>query len=216
MPLAPITDVTQVQVSGALAGGENWSNVLNFRRMSAQTFDQAHAEALGAAIRSAYANLQGFWPSTTVLQQMTFRDLAVPGSSPIIITTVPLAGSGALADSLPNDVAHVVTLNSNEGGRRGRGRVFVPAFTKAAITSTATNGPQLVAGALTALVDFGSDLATYSNPPDTRLAIVSRVDNLSRLVVAGYVDSKCDTMRRRDNRQGGVTRSPLVPSFPAP
>ena len=51
MPLAPITDVTQVQVSGALAGGENWSNVLNFRRMSAQTFDQAHAEALGAAIR---------------------------------------------------------------------------------------------------------------------------------------------------------------------
>jgi hypothetical protein len=216
MPLAPITDVTQVTVSGALAGGENWANVLNFRRMSGQAFDGPHAEALGSAIRSAYASLAPFWPSTTVLQQFTFRNLAIPGSSPIITTTVPLPGSGTPADALPNDIAHVVTLHSGEGGRRGRGRIFVPAFTKAAINSTAGGGPQLVAGALSALEDFGSALGTYSNPPDTRLVVVSRVDNLSRLVIGGYVDSKCDTMRRRDNRQSGITRLALTPSFPAP
>lgn len=214
MPLAPIADVSQVTVGGALAGGETWANVLNFRRISGQTFDLTHALDLTAAVRSAYANLQGFWPSTTVLQQFTVRDLAVPGSSPFVLSTVPLAGSGTLADALPNDLCSVVTLETGLAGRRGRGRIFLPAPTKAALVSTAAGGPQFTQAYLTAAANFAQDLATWTVPPDTALVVVSRVDNLSRFVQRGYVDSKADTLRRRDNRQAGILREPFDAVLP--
>lgn len=215
MPLAPIPDTTQVQVQGALAGGENWSNVLNFKRAVGAAFDAGHVEYLQAHIRSAYANVQSLWPTSTVLQTMIFRDLAVPGSSPVIVSTVPLGGSGALADALPNDIAHVVTITTGSGGRRGRGRIFIPGFIKTAITTTNVAGPQLTTAAATALAGIGDDLASATTATDPRLAVVSRVDNVARVVTGGYVDTKCDTMRRRDNRLSGVTRLPLTPSFPA-
>jgi len=144
--------------------------------------------------------------SAITMSQVTTLELdpATGGQLTRLDTAVSLTGTAA-GNSLPPDVALVVTLRSATANRKGRGRFFLPSL---AVLSTDASGNVLAASitTLTAALTFA-----YSGFHATgTTTLYSRTDHLLRTVTSGDVGNRWDTQRHRDNTKT-ETRTAFTP-----
>lgn len=135
MELPVITNVVRTAVSGLGPNGQQWANILHFRRTSG-VLDVASLPSLRDHIVSLY-NVSygaGQWqllfgsPISVTLGQISFTPL--DGTSASTVYTVSGAGTQT-GDALPAEVAIVLSLRTALRGRRNRGRLYIPCLAEA-------------------------------------------------------------------------------------
>lgn len=109
----------------------------------------------------------------------------------------PEPGTGAVI--LPNQVAWVASLRTDEAGRTARGRCYFPATGVTLGADGLANTPSASAFANS----FGSLLADVSSlhtDPTAEIQVYSRTLDVLRPVTRVLVDATLDTQRRRRNK----------------
>jgi hypothetical protein len=162
-PLPTIAGVVRVQVRGATAYGTRWVNVLHLKKNTGSPGPSDYAAIVvllnqlygGPTFGGGGAGLLSGCNSSTGLFDYTFTSL---DSS---IASVVLSGSASgtgVVNSLPPEVAEVMSLRTSSRGRRYRGRIYLPPFTINQVlangnlaSSFATSLPAQCAGFQTAL-----------------------------------------------------------------
>lgn len=158
--------------------GELAVNVLGASITAPPTFNQALAESLGSAIKTAATTHLGLLMAASVsLVRVGVRDLRTANQPEFRDTGAAAAMSGT-GDPLPRGVAACMTLRTDKSGKSFRGRVYLGGFTE---NQSDTNGIQAVGvgtgGAAflnavdTALAGQGMQLAVLSRPSE-RITIV--------------------------------------------
>jgi hypothetical protein len=141
---------------GKLCFDFTWNGVgvsicLNFQKSSPTPTDFNSLAQEGAD--AFVADLLPHLIDSLTLNQTTVYDMA-SDSSPVYIASGGLPASGASAtDSLPNNVAAVITHETNLRGRSGRGRTYMPGMSEANQTDGLFGGAYMVT-LLTAFADF--------------------------------------------------------------
>jgi hypothetical protein len=123
--------------------------------------------------------------------------------------SIARAGTGS-SGVLPNQAALVVTLLTDNAGRRSRGRVYLPCngldlATGQAAGGTVTNVATWFANFLTAL---NGDLG------DQHVVVLSQVGEVSTPITSTRVDSKIDTQRRRSKSETVLSKSSHAVTHP--
>jgi hypothetical protein len=116
----------------------------------------ASLETLGDALIEWHTtNILPLLGSNLTLRQVDLRDVSQP-DGPVVVrnTGLPVDG-GQATESLPSNVAFVLTFRTAQGGRKGRGRNYIPAIPEnkssgaaidAALASSLQAGYQLLIG----------------------------------------------------------------------
>jgi len=120
-------------------------------------------------------------------------DPATGGQLGRLDTVLSIAGAAA-GDSLPADVALVVTLRGAQANRRNLGRFFLPSFAASTLDANG-NVDAATMTTLAAALTFADNgfSGTLSR------TLYSRTDHLLRDVVSADVGNRWDTLRRRDD-----------------
>jgi hypothetical protein len=119
-----------------MPSGSAWTNVLHFRFNDGLAPSVADITNLDASLIRFYSGGSygtgtawlSFCNTAVSLADITYYIL--DGTSPAQIITHNVNGTVSAVDSLPSEVAAVLTLRTNVRGRRYRGRVFLPAPVK--------------------------------------------------------------------------------------
>lgn len=131
-------------------------------------------------------------------------------SDPIVATGLP-ANVGTLSASSTSFSSTLVNLRTGTGGRRGRGRIFLPPAGEAEIAQSVIDGPTLIL-----LADFlacvGAKFLGAAPTTPWRLGILSQVDlnsvggtfdNSFRIVSSLNLSADVAVMRSRRKGHGG-------------
>lgn len=158
------------------------------------TFEQATVDELFADYKAEMATT--FSPSLTMVGVTLY--LKAAGGFTIWDSTGASAVGTSSGTAAPPNVAVLAHKNTGQGGRRGRGRMFLPGVSEGFIDPN---------GALTsaAITQINSDLASWyssivgiATVDDVLLYHNNDLGNLSPTIVTGFtVDSKVATQRRR-------------------
>lgn len=190
--MAPVTGTRQLVPTYLADDGAQAANVLHFLSTGG-TFSQANGDTifgLWAAFWEAIAN-EGW----TIGGTAAWRNLAVDPPDELVAEGTSVNGVGT-GDHLPASCAAVISLYGVSGGRRGRGRIYLPGLGEGDV-----NGSLLGSGLITAIIngfqDFATDIASATGHVP---AIYSRLDGASRVVQAISVDGVIDSQRRRAQR----------------
>lgn len=202
-------------------------NNLGARVLSATVINQALAESLGAAIKSAYnANLAIYAHTTAALVRVGVRDMRVEHQPEFRDTGAPAAGVGT-EPALPPQTAFGVTLRTAGAGRSFRGRVYLPGWSELASTTDGTIESTAAVAAMsfmtalqTALSNNGLNLAVLSRPAErfetvkttfhadgsTTSEVIAkgnaRTGTVSNVIAAESRNNLWETQRRRANGRG--------------
>lgn len=140
------------------------------------------------------------FPNATKYVKTTLRDITSAGITARVVEAgpaVPIAGTDS-ANSLPTEVAVVVSLITDTAGARGRGRMYVPPMS----LSNVTTGGLISSGAGVDLLDafeaFFEGLNASTLVPDD-VSVYSGADATLREVSTIRVGSVFDSQRRRRN-----------------
>jgi len=230
MPTPPlvVANAVQVRLLGT-ATGQGVINVLHASKVGGSVIDQARANTVGAAIKSAWsARFATLMTVGASLVRVGLRDLTL-ASQPEFLDTGAIVAGTATGDPLPAQVAACVTLRTALSGRSFRGRVYISGWdevqnTASAVMATATS---------TAIVGFLNDVSTALSASALTLGVLSRpayayVDTRTWTLAAGQTlvettgrgtartgeihnvtlissrDARWENMRRRNNGRGGV------------
>lgn len=174
---APWAAGAQARIIGMLHGQQT-VNVMSFATNS-QIQDQGQLDTillqLAEAIRDCVAEflLPAVTSDWTFLRAEAYR--IWPARSDPIIATAPVPAVGELSATSVSFAASLVNIRTGLGGRRGRGRIFLPPPGEAEIASSDINGPTLVL-----LAAFTACVATKfmgANPETPwHLGVFSRTD----------------------------------------
>lgn len=196
MPLPVIADVIRTSVEGLEANGHEWANVLHFRKTPILSYSGAIA-ILDPLLLSHYTVNNGAglsWktqaPSVSSLQR--FRYTPLDGITASTVNTHISVGSAGI-DSLPANVALVVTLRTANRGRSYRGRTYQTPFNENANDAGGTPSAPTVAGTATQWTNFLTSLAGSG----LSLVVASYFHALATDVTTCTVDSRWDSQRRR-------------------
>lgn len=127
MPLPVIPGVVRVSLVGTIRGGGRWSNTLHFRRSDLATPDQGQLDALDLLLVDFYdTQIMGRCAPGTTIEATEYTPL--DGSSGAILVGHTSNGADTF-ETMPPEVAQVLTIRTALRGRQNRGRVFTPAFT---------------------------------------------------------------------------------------
>lgn len=133
-------------------------------------FNQALANALGAAIKSSWTtNMAPRCATTTALNFVGIRNIAVASQPEFVDTGASVPGTG-VGEPLPGGSACVVSLKTALAGPRHRGRVYLGGFTETENVSPGVISP----AAQTACQNFVTAVDTNLGTNGMRLAVVSR------------------------------------------
>jgi hypothetical protein len=145
---------------------------------------------------SSGAGLQDLLPSSCVLTtvrtglitQATGQQQAVDED------TVNLPGV-ATGNSLPNDVALVVSLRTNLANRRGRGRFYLPSLVATTLTAAGRLDPTAQQNIVDSLANAWNGYTGVGDP-----VVYSRTQRTIEDVISFDVGDLFDTQRRRENK----------------
>lgn len=173
-------------------GGSTAANVLHFIDAGGN-FDAATMDDLAAAWATRWAACSSSaWAADSQFE--TF-DLSVDPAPSIIAAS----GSPAGTDSsipLPPASTICVSLRTPTGGRRGRGRAYMPGVPDSGVDTAGIIGSGTITDYLANLTLFATDAASLG----WIWAVYSRTDGVVRVVTALGVDGVLDTQRRRQAR----------------
>lgn len=204
-------------------------NVLGVVVTGNPTFDQALANTLGTAVKTAYTtNLATSQAPTASLVRVGIRDYRTANRPEFRDANAAVSGSAA-GDALPSQVALCISLRTASTGKSGRGRVYLPGWSEAfnvangiASAGIATAAVTFIQAIDTALKSNGMALGVLSRPAERQTIVrttfhndgTSTVDTLSNVSQkAGQVlpvtliesrNTNWETQRRRGNQRGAV------------
>lgn len=168
-------------------------NVLHGTRAVLTNFDQALCDVLAGDLSTAFATTA--WDDGVAtgcqMKSLKITDLStVDGPS---FETLIASNGHENSHPLPPSVALVATLRTALGGRRHRGRIYLPGYTEASNTSAGLCDSTTAAGSLAGLL--AAKAAWFGH--DVRIGVFSRVANTITEVTAITVNTEWDTQRRR-------------------
>lgn len=142
MPLPVIPGVLRSSIGGTVDGGGRWSNTWHFRRSSLATPTESDIGALHTILAAFYT--VGIWGLTTSGTSAEAGDYTpLDGTSGAYHYPIGAVGS-APGGAMPAEVAEVLTIRTGARGRRARGRVFLPAFSRGTFSVTGHIDPTTV------------------------------------------------------------------------
>lgn len=196
MPLPIIGDTIRVAVRGVTADGDQWVNVLHFRKSGALSFPAAIA-VLDPLLVAHYTVIAGAGQS--------WRSMAPTAASIVDFSYTPLDGTSATEvrahafqgvnanPAIPAQVCMVATLRTGTRGRSFRGRCYQGPLTAAAVGST---GRPSAAGATAIAVQWLAFLTALGGT-GVSLVVASYTLATATNVATVTVDTRFDTQRRR-------------------
>lgn len=119
--------------------------------------------------------------------------------------TVNLPGV-ATGNSLPNDVALVVSLRTNLANRRGRGRFYLPSLVATTLTAAGRLDPTAQQSIVDSLANAWNGYTGVGDP-----VVYSRTQRTIEDVISFDVGDLFDTQRRRENK---VSQSRISAQMP--
>lgn len=119
--------------------------------------------------------------------------------------TVNLPGV-ATGNSLPNDVALVVSLRTNLANRRGRGRFYLPSLVADTLTAAGRLDPTAQQNIVDSLANAWNGYTGVGDP-----VVYSRTQRTIEDVISFDVGDLFDTQRRRENK---VSQSRISAQMP--
>lgn len=199
MPLPVIANTFRTTVRGTTPDGDQWVNVLHFRKSGALSFPAAVA-ILDPLLLSHYQTNNGAgssWrsnaPTSSAIVDFAYTPL--DGSSATTVIAHGLAGASA-GTVIPANAAFVITLRTGLRGRSFRGRVFQGPLQSNFIGATGRTSAAIALSIatqwnnfLTALVGTGVSLVVASY----NLSIATDVATCT-------TDTRIDSARRRLGR----------------
>lgn len=178
------------------AGGVAYAvNILGGRKTS-MTVDQARADAVSAAFKSAFTSsgLAAVVHSTIALWNVGIRDISSPSLPEFLGSGAASNGTQAAGKLLPAQVAQVITLRTAKAGKSFRGRVYIPGFGDSALATDGT----ATSAATTAAKAFVDAVKTATETQGAPLAVVSRLTASNELVTSTQSRSSTwETVRGR-------------------
>jgi hypothetical protein len=178
-------------------------NVLGARVTGTTPINQALADTLGSAIKSAWTtNMAPLCTVGTTLQRVGIKDVRAPNLSEFLDTGAVVSGIG-VGDALPAGVAQVVTLRTGSSGKSFRGRVYVGGFDEA---QNDANG-NTIGAANTAAVNFITAIRTTLTTNGLTLAVMSRPAERVQIVTTTFHADGTTSVKTVNHaaRAGGVT-----------
>lgn len=142
---APWTAGAQCRIVGEIHGQQT-VNVMNFAT-NAAILDQGELDTLLLALAAAMLDcaITTLLPAVTqdwTLIQCDAKRIA-PVSSDPILATAPPGSVGELSPSSVSFAASLVSVRTGGGGRRGRGRIFLPPPGESEVVQSAMDAPTL-------------------------------------------------------------------------
>lgn len=203
MAISPvIANAVQVRLAWNIAG-QGAYNVLNAQASAGVVVNQALAETLGSAIKSAYtSNLQAVTGLTSGLIRVGVRDLRVPNAAEFLDTGAGIPGA-ATGDPLPGFVSACFTLRTAKSGKSFRGRVYLGGFTEA---DNDTSGSAALAIA-TAGVNFLNAVKAAMTASQLTWAVASRPSEayiINKTTTHNDGTTTTKTLTRVTAKSGGV------------
>lgn len=188
-PPLVVPQATQIRLLGGIVLTPN-INVLHAINPGGVTINQALANTLGTAIKSAYTtNLASHVPSNSGLFQVGVRDLRTVHMAEYLDSGAIAPGSGT-GDYLPGQNAVCVTLRTAKAGQSFRGRVYLGGFTE---TDNTTTGA-IATGLSNACVAFVTAIQSALNSNGLQLAVLSRpAYQTTKTVVVHHGDGSEET-----------------------
>lgn len=163
MALPVIANTLRVAVNGTLSDGNKFANIYHFRTSAILTTAAAVAiidPKLLALYTSALSGGQ-YWTqlarTNAHLDNFTYTPLDGAGATVVVAHTN--AGTQSTQDSLPDNVALVITEYTALRGRRNRGRSYWAGLTEGANAANGVLDPTTAAGLQT---QWNAYLATWS------------------------------------------------------
>ena len=183
--------------SGTFSGGEVWSTTLH----SVGTI------TLTAALRAWTSAVDAYWaaagarfPADVVGTQVTVAEVdQSTGKQLTRVDGVVNHPGTSTADTLPPQVAEVLSLITATANRTGRGRMYWPPLA----LDQCANGKILTA-AVAALNDAGGELLSTLASNGLTPSIYGRTAHTTKPIVSHRVDDVFDTQRRRSNKLARV------------
>lgn len=173
---APWVAGAQARINGTIHGQQT-VNVLNFGTNSAIT-DSPALDALLLQLAAALLDcaVTTLLPAVSVDWRLVSVDAKriYPATSDPILSTAPADQFGTRGVSSVSFAASLLSIRTGAGGRRGRGRLFLPPPGEAEIAQSAIDGPTLTALAAFAACVAGKFMGA-SPTTDWRLGVLSRV-----------------------------------------
>ena len=177
-PPLVIANCIQVRL-GSVAAGLGAYNVLHFIKAGTATIDQAAAEAIGAAAKTAWtANMAPLCAANSALVRVSVRDLTAPNLPEFSDTGAAALGVDTAAQPMPAGVALCITLRTAKSGKSFRGRVYLAGFSETQNGNEGNAEPAAVTGG----TEFVSDFADAMDNLGYQLGVASRPANASQLI----------------------------------
>jgi len=196
---------------GHTAAGENW--MFTWWADSSRSSGDAHAAAedwANALFDGATAGngLEDHTPTTVGLDSVT--TVQITASTGVQVTRVDSAVNRdglSATNTLPSDVAHVVSLRTATPTRAGRGRFYLPPGIVGDVTSTGRV-------ATDRLNDLSASLThawTGYNSASDRPVVYSRTQRVTRNITSFDLGDLWDTQRGRENNLVEARTSAAMP-----
>lgn len=203
-PPLVVGGAVQIKLYFGFAGVAGF-NVLHARKSGTMTIDQALANSVDAAVKSAWvANMAPLCANETGLGAVSVRDLSSPNQPEFVGNSPTVLGSDATSDSLPTGIALCVTLRTAKAGKSYTGRVYVGGFTEA---QNGTNGGASQAAADGA-TNFVGDVKDALGTLGLVLGVLSRPSYATVIKKeTGYPDGSTEEeiLSQSPSRAGAIT-----------
>lgn len=171
-------------------------NVMHWHVDSGMSFTSTFANSLSDQIATAWTNnLKSATTSGAYLERGVIEDLR---TTPYVsYTRVHHQAGSDSAVALPFQVASVMSLHTAVGGRRGRGRVYLPGF---CVDNVAAGGV-MSSALLSAISDYATALLAITTVSGDAVAwsVLSRKFSQIETIQQVTTDNRFDVQRRRAN-----------------
>lgn len=177
--LPVIPGVLRVTVRGTTADGTRWENTIHLKKGTGDpsTADYAAIVPLlnqlygGATFGGGGAALLSACNASTLVNDYTFTSLATPIASPVLAGS---AGGTGVVNSLPAEVAEVISLRTANRGKRYRGRIYLPPMTISQLLSTGNLAPSLATSLPAQCSGFQTAIQALGTPYSWHVASYGR------------------------------------------
>lgn len=175
---APWVAGAQARIIGELHGQQT-VNVMHFATND-QIADEGSLDTILLQLAEALLDcaITTLLPATTVDWKLVKCDAKriYPTPSDPIVATAPANSVGSLGVTSASFLASLITVRTGGGGRRGRGRIFLPPAGEANIAQSAIDAPTLVLLTAFAACVAGKFLGSGPSTP-WRLGVYSRTND---------------------------------------
>lgn len=187
-----------------IINGQGAVNVLHATAPAGTVVNQALANTLGAAIKTAFTtNLGTLMSGGSALARVGLRDLRTANQTEFLDTGAVTGGTGT-GDPLPGSVAACATLRTALSGKSFRGRVYIGGFNE-----TVNDSSGAASGASsTALVSFISAIQSAMTTSSLTMAVASRPAERYTIVKTTFHNDGSTTVKTLVNgnaRAGAAT-----------